>query len=75
MAINGVSTLATSLLAQDAMTSTQKKLNAATNEQSTGRYNDVGLALGANVSRNLNWRAALSDTTNFIDSNGQALAS
>lgn len=74
MVINGVSTLATSLLAQDAMTSTQKKLNVATNEQSTGRFNDVGLALGANVSRNLNWRVALSDTTNFIDSNGQALA-
>ncbi len=74
MVISGVSTLASSLMAQDAMTATQKKLNEATNEQATGRYSDVGLTLGGNVTRNLNWRVSLSDTTNFLDTNAQALS-
>jgi flagellar hook-associated protein 3 FlgL len=74
MVINGISTLATSLLAQDSMSTTQKKLNDAVTEQSTLRHADVGLALGSNVSRNLNWRVTLSQTTDFIDANSQALA-
>jgi flagellin-like hook-associated protein FlgL len=74
MIISGISTLATQLMTQDSLTSTQNKLNEAQNELSTGRFNDVGLTLGGNVSRNLNWRAALSDTTHFFDANNQALA-
>ncbi len=74
MVINGISTLATTLLAQDSMSSTQKKLNDAVTEQSTLRHADVGLTLGGNVSRNLNWRLTLSQTTNFSEANAQALA-
>jgi flagellar hook-associated protein 3 FlgL len=74
MVITGVSTLATSLQTQESLTSTQKKLNDAVAEQSTLRHSDVGLTLGGNVSRNLNWRAKLSDTTNFLDANAQALS-
>jgi flagellar hook-associated protein 3 FlgL len=74
MTISCVSTLATQLMTQDSLRSTQNKLNEAQNELSTGRFNDVGLALGGNVSRNLNWRISLSDTTHFIDMNNQALA-
>lgn len=74
MVINGISTLVTALQTQDSLTSTQKKLNDAVTEQSTLRHSDVGLTLGGSVSRNLNWRAKLSDTTNFLDTNAQALA-
>jgi flagellar hook-associated protein 3 FlgL len=74
MNITGVSTLATSLLTQDSLTSTQNRLNEAQNELSTGRFNDVGITLGGNVTRNLNWRVTLSETTNFFDTNNQALA-
>jgi flagellar hook-associated protein 3 FlgL len=74
MIISGVSTLSTHLMAQDSLSSIQKKLNEAQNELSTGRFNDVGLALGGHVSRNLNWRVTLSDVTYFFDANNQALA-
>jgi len=74
MIINGVSTLATNLTSQESLTSTQTKLNEAQNELSTGRYDDVGLTLGGNVARNLNWRVTLSDTTNYLDTNNQALS-
>jgi flagellar hook-associated protein 3 FlgL len=72
MNISSVSTIATNLLATDSVSSAQKKLNDAVTEQSTLRHADVGLTLGANVSRNLNWRLALSETSNFLDANGQA---
>ena len=73
MNINGISTLATNLLSQNSISATQTDLAKAQNELSTGRHDDVGLVLGANVSRNLNWRVALSDTTTFLETNAQVL--
>ncbi|MEO6610178.1 MAG: flagellar hook-associated family protein [Aestuariivirga sp.] len=74
MVINGISTLVTALQTQDSLSTAQKKLNDAVTEQSTLRHADVGLTLGGNVSRNVNWRAKLSDTTNYLDANAQALS-
>ncbi len=72
MLLNGVSNLAMLLNTQDSLRQSSQDLQAAQTELSTGRYNDVNLTLGTNVSRNLNWRLALSDTSQFIDSNTQA---
>ncbi|MBG1233179.1 flagellar hook-associated family protein [Aestuariivirga litoralis] len=70
--IGGVSTLSYFLNMQDNMRKSQVNLQKAQNELSSGRYDDVNLQLGGNVSRNLSWRLDLSQVSNFIDTNTQA---
>ena len=72
MLVQSISTLAASLANQDNLQNNRLKLQDAQTELSTGRYADVNLQLGANVSRNLNWRLNLSETQGFLDNNAQA---
>lgn len=72
MLLQGISTLASSLANQNNLQLNKSKLEDAQAELSTGRYSDVNLKLGYNVSRNLNWRLGLSETQGFLDNNAQA---
>ena len=72
MLLQSISTLASSLSNQDNLQLNRLKLEDAQTELSTGRYADVNLHLGSNVSRNLNWRLNLSEVQNFLDNNAQA---
>ena len=70
--INGISTLSYHQGMLNNMLKSQTDLQKAQNEVSSGRYDDVNLQLGGEVSRNLSWRLDLSQVTQYIDMNTQA---
>jgi flagellar hook-associated protein 3 FlgL len=71
MFIRGVSSFSATLESQDTLRQSRLSLEEAQTELSTGRFADVNLKLGANVTRNIDWRVALSESTQFIDAANQ----
>lgn len=72
MLLQGISTLASNLVNQENLQTNKAKIEEAQTEIASGRYADVNLQLGQNVSRNIDWRINLSQTQTFLDNNAQA---